>query len=109
MVTLRDVCHQVRSKNAGPFWVTIDVFFDGDESYERYKDAPALSAETIGRTFGADPAQVKRFAVDSLAVLKISYPRKSPQGGVLERDMHSGQQYVRLLDVVLDERAPSSS
>ncbi len=101
MVTLREVCHQVRSKNAGPFWVTIDVFFDGPESYARYKDAPALSAEAIGRTYGADPAQVKRFAVDSLAVLKISYPRKSPQGGVVERDMHSGQQYVRLLDAVI--------
>lgn len=108
MVTLRDVCHQVRSKNAGPFWVTIDLFFDGDESYARYKDAPALSAEAIGRTYGADPAQVKRFAVDSLAVLKISYPRKSPQGGVVERDMHSGQQYVRLLDAVLDETASSA-
>lgn len=101
MVTLRDVCHQMRSKNAGPFWVTIDVFFDGQDSYARYKDAPALSVEAISVVFGADPAQVKRFAVDSLAVLKISYPRKSPQGGVVERDMHSGQQYVRLLDAVV--------
>lgn len=101
MVTLREVCHQVRSKNAGPFWVTIDVFFDGPESYARYKDTPALSAQAIGQAYGADPVQVKRFAIDSLAVLKISYPRKSPQGGVVERDMHSGQQYVRLLDVVV--------
>lgn len=101
MITLRDVCHQVRSKNAGPFWITIDIFFDGPASYARYKDAPALSAEAIGRAYGADPAQVKCFAVDSLAVLKISYPRKSPQGGVVERDMHGGQQYVRLLDVVV--------
>lgn len=102
MVTLREVCHQVRSKNAGPFWVTIDVFFDGPESYARFKDAPALSAEAIGEAYGVDPTQVKRFAVDSLSVLKISYPRKSPQGGVVERDMHSGQQYVRLLDVLLE-------
>jgi hypothetical protein len=102
MVMLRDVCHQVRSKNAGPFWVTIDVFFDGPETYARYKDAPALSAEAIGAVYGADPTQVKRFAVDSLAVLKISYPRKTPQGGVVERDMHSGQQYVRLLDAKLE-------
>ena len=101
MVTLREVCHQVRSKNAGPFWVTIDVFFDGQESFSRYKDTPALSVEAIGRAYGADPTQVRRFAVDSLAVLKISYPRKSPQGGVVERDMHSGQQYVRLLDAVV--------
>ncbi len=101
MVTLREVCRQVRSKNAGPFWVTIDVFFDGQGSYARYKDASALSAEAIGLIYGADPGQVKRFEVDSLAVLKISSPRRSPQGGVVERDMHSGQQYVRLLDAVV--------
>jgi hypothetical protein len=35
-------------------------------------------------------------------MIKISYPRAAPQGGMVERDMHSGQQYVRLLDVELD-------
>jgi hypothetical protein len=34
-------------------------------------------------------------------VVKISYPRARPQGGACERDMHGGQQYVRLLDVEL--------
>lgn len=101
MATLREVCRHVRSKNAGPFWVTIDVFFDGGEAYARYKEAPALSSDTIAETYGVDAGQVKRFEVDSLYVLKISYPRTSPQGGVTERDMHSGQQYVRLLDLLV--------
>jgi hypothetical protein len=35
-------------------------------------------------------------------MVKISYPRATPQGGMVERDMHAGQQYVRLLDVILD-------
>ena len=103
MTTLADVCRQVRSKNAGPFWVTVDIFFDGAENFERYRDAPALSAEAIAAAYGADPAMIKRFAVEYLHILKISYPRATPQGGVVERDMHSGQQYVRLLDQVLDE------
>jgi hypothetical protein len=34
-------------------------------------------------------------------MIKISYPRTTPQGGMVERDMHSGQQYVPLLDVEL--------
>ena len=34
--------------------------------------------------------------------LKISYPRTVPQGGSQERDMHEGQQYVRLLDLELE-------
>ncbi|MDR6625880.1 DUF4387 domain-containing protein [Caulobacter segnis] len=101
MVKLHEVCRQVRSKNAGPFWVTVDLFFDGPENYARYKDASGLSADAVAKVFGVDPTLVKRFAVDTLSVVKISYPRKTPQGGAVERDMHSGQQYVRLLDTPL--------
>jgi hypothetical protein len=32
-------------------------------------------------------------------MLKISFPRKKPQGWMGERDMHAGQHYARLLDV----------
>jgi len=102
MTTLKDVCHHVRSKNAGPYWVTFDLFFDGPENFARYSQSPALGPDTFHRLFGADPALVKRFAVPSLNVVKLSYARTSPQGGEVERDMHSGQQYVRLLGVELD-------
>ncbi|WP_374469495.1 DUF4387 domain-containing protein [Phenylobacterium sp.] len=102
MTLLRDVTRDVRSKNAGPFWVTVDIFFDGPESFRRYADRPALGAQAIGKVFGVDPALVKRFPVENLEMIKISYPRKSPQGGVVERDLHAGQQFVRLLDLELD-------
>lgn len=101
MPTVNDVCRHVRSKNAGPFWVTFDLFFDGQENYEKYAEHPALGPELFQRLFGADPAQVKSFKVDSLKMVKISYGRVEPQGGVVERDMHCGQQFVRLLDVEL--------
>ena|SRR5271168_3909859 len=101
MPRLKDVCRYVRSKNAGPFWVTLDLFFDGPESYRRHHDDPALSAQAIASIYGVDPALVRRYPVETLNVLKISYPRQQPQGGALERDMHSGQQYVRLLDIEL--------
>jgi hypothetical protein len=98
---LRDVCRYVRSKNAGPFWVTVDLFFDGAESYDRHHDDPAISASAIAAIYGIDAALVKRFAVKSLSMVKISYPRATPQGGVHERDMHSGQQFVLLLELQL--------
>ncbi|MFC3077733.1 DUF4387 domain-containing protein [Phenylobacterium terrae] len=102
MARLQEVCRDLRSKNAGPFWVTIDIFFDGAESFRRYAHHPALGAEAIGKLFGVDPALVKRFPVESLEMIKISYPRRTPQGGVEERDLHAGQQFVRLLDLDLD-------
>ena len=98
---LADICRYVRSKSAGPFWVTVDLFFDGAESYAAYHDDPAISAAAIAAIYGVDAALVKRFAVKSLNMVKISYPRVTPQGGVLERDMHSGQQFVPLLELQL--------
>lgn len=102
MTTLKDVCRHIRSKNAGPYWVTVDLFFQDADAFRRHVDGAALSSENIGRIFGADPKLVRRYPVPSLHVLKISYPRGSAQGGVVERDMHCGQQYVRLLDIPVD-------
>lgn len=98
---LKDVCRYVRSKVAGPFWVTIDVMFDSTESYQKYSEDPALSAEAIAKVYRVDPASVSHYPVPSLNVLKISYPRRTAQGGVEERDLHSGQQYVYILDAEL--------
>ena len=82
--------------------MTIDLFFDGHDNYLRYSQSEALGPAAIASLYGTDPVRVKRVPVESLAMVKISYPRTSPQGGIVERDMHSGQQFVRLLDVELD-------
>ena len=101
MTRLRDVCRHIRSKQAGPFWVTMDIWFDGPESFEKYKDSDGLGPSTFEKLFGTDPDLVKKIPVPDFNLVKISYPRATPQGGMVERDMHSGQQYVRLLDVEL--------
>jgi hypothetical protein len=101
MPKVAEVCAHVRSKNAGPFWITIDLTFADRAAFDRHAEAAALQAAAIGRLYDVDVAQVKRFPVPDLCVLKISYPRRRPQGGPMERDMHGGQQYVRLLDVEL--------
>ena len=99
MARLKDICSHVRSKNAGPFWVTVDLFFDGPEAFAAWKDRPGLSAEALAAAFGATASETRRIEAPELAVIKFSYPRAAPQGGVTERDMHSGQQYVRILEL----------
>lgn len=102
MAALKDVCRHVRSKNAGPFWVTIDVFFNSDDSFTKYVDHAGLGADAIGALYGVEASLVKRFPAPRLRMVKISYPRASAQGGEVERDMHCGQQFVRLLNIELD-------
>ncbi len=99
MPKLRDVCRHIRSKNAGPYWITVDLFFANESAFNGYSDASSISAAALGELLGVDGAQIKRFAVPDLHVVKLSYPRLHPQGGAEERDMHGGQQYARLLDV----------
>jgi Domain of unknown function (DUF4387) len=106
---LRDVCSKVRSKNAGPFWITVDLFFVDEAAYRRYRDDRAIGAAAFGALYGVDPACVKRFEVDRLNVVKVSYPRPAPQGGVVERDMHAGQQFADLLDVELSGNGAASA
>ena len=101
MPKLSEICHRVRSKVAGPFWVTIDLFFDGPENYGKYHDHPAIQPEALAKIYETEPSLISIYPVESLNVVKISFPRAQSQGGVAERDLHSGQQYVYLLDVEL--------
>ena len=101
MPKLEDVCHQIRSKNAGPFWISVDLFFRDREAFDRYAGAKELQPQHLAPLFGVRPDQVGCYPVPDLAVLKISYPRRDPQGGMIERDLHGGQQYVRIVDLEL--------
>ena len=101
MPKLEDVCHQIRSKNAGPFWISVDLFFRDRAAFDRYASVKELQPENLGPLFGVRPDQVGCYPVPDLAVLKISYPRRDPQGGMIERDLHGGQQYIRIVDVEL--------
>src|SRR5258708_24943269 len=99
MAMVSDVPRNVRSRTPGAFGVAVDLFFREGELFRRYRDAPALGPELFERLCGTDPGVVKRLPVDTVRVIKISFPRAKPQGWMGERDMHAGQYYARLLDV----------
>jgi hypothetical protein len=88
--SLKDVAQYVRSKNAGPFWVTIDIFCGDQAAYERIRRAPSL--------YGVAPDAVKIFEDEPLKVVKISFPRVVAQGSARDADSHAGQYFVPLLD-----------
>mgnify|MGYP003625801758 CR=1 FL=1 len=96
---LADLDIYVRSKNAGPFWVTIDIFCGSQETYRQINECGVINATRIADLFGINFNMVRIFHVNDLNVLKISFPRPHPQGHARDRDQHSGQYFVRLLDL----------
>jgi hypothetical protein len=95
-IQLRDLARHVRSKNAGPFWVTIDVFCGNESIYSRVVHSRVTDPSTIEELYGAKRDDIQVFGLPDLHVIKISFPRTVVQGSLEDRDLHAGQQYVPL-------------
>ncbi|UZD90405.1 DUF4387 domain-containing protein [Cognatishimia activa] len=94
MTKLSDIAKKIRSKNAGPFWLTIDVFCDTAEAYQKVVNT--LDVTRLADVLQADPATLKRFEISDLNVVKISIPRPAIQGTRQDRDMH-GASFANIL------------
>jgi hypothetical protein len=95
--TLTQLATLVRAKNAGPFWLTLDVFLDTDEDYQRA--ARVVTKDVIGRLYRTDPGAVRLYLLPKIRVIKASFPRPLVQGSFADRDMHAGQQHIPLADL----------
>lgn len=94
MATLADKVLKVRSKNAGPFWVTVDIFCGSADAFAHV--VPRLDDTYLARLCGTTPQLLKRFDIADLHVVKLSFPRPVVQGAAADRDMH-GAQWAALL------------
>ena len=97
MSTLGEKVSRIRSKNAGPFWITIDIFCGKNEVYEDV--CVNLDNSKIANLLRVKGQDLKRFDIEQLNVIKFSFPRKIPQGHILDRDMHGAQIAVLLSEM----------
>jgi hypothetical protein len=95
-LTLGEIASEVRSKNAGPFWITLDVFFTSEPNYLLVVNSGALSSQAIASLYQVDPVTVKYFEVPAILAVKVSFPRPITAGSFEDRDLHAGQQHVPL-------------
>ncbi|OPG09473.1 DUF4387 domain-containing protein [Microbispora sp. GKU 823] len=99
--TIGDLASLVRSKNAGPFWLTIDVFCDSN-SYPVLAREDVINAERVSRAYQIEPTEVDIYRVPDLEVIKVSFPRPTRQATPTDRDLHGGQQYVPLAQLPVE-------
>lgn len=99
--TLRDHIGSVRSKNAGPFVVSFDLFFEAVEDYRAVVDSGRLTPEAVARVYGLEPGEVRVSPFEPALAIKIAIPREVPGGGPGDTDVAGGQQFVPLLALEL--------
>jgi hypothetical protein len=96
---LQDLLASARSKNAGPFSVTIDLFFNDADGFADVCQRKLINKELVGKLYSLPPEQVKIFEFEPALAIKISMPRLVPGGAPGDVDVAGGQQFVPLLDV----------
>jgi hypothetical protein len=100
--TLAETAKLVRSKNAGPFWLTFDVMFEDEDTYRRVRDQRILTPEVVGPLYQLAREQVQVFAHDRALAVKVSIPRAHSSGSPFDTDVFGGQQYAPLLDLTVE-------
>lgn len=108
-LTLGDAAQILRSKNAGPYEITLDILFDRASIYNIIKDSNFLTPALIAELYGLEEEQVIWCGFfDQALGFKATVPRMrrgvpTPSGGFMEDDVHGSQKYVGLMNVALPE------
>ena len=103
MATIADLAVLVRSKNAGPFWLTIDIMFDDEGKYRRVRDSEMITRDGIAQMFGRNPDDIIVVNHDVALAIKVSFPRPQSSGSKYDSDVYGGQQYAPLLSLAVPD------
>ena len=101
MTRLGDLDIKIRSKNAGPFWITADIFCQTRPVYDRL--CAGITEHLIAACLDVPADSIMRFDINKLYVLKFSIPRPDIQGSRTDRDMHGAQLALRLAEIEIKD------
>ena len=97
---LYDLAQVVRSKNAGPFTLTVDLMFAVREEFERALQARDFTPERIGEMYGADPARVRIIPFERVLTIKVTLPRPGASSGAPgDTDVYGCGQHFPLANI----------
>lgn len=102
-VGLPDLCTAIRSKQAGPYRLTLDVIFKTDDIYQQVKASDQIDKEMIAGRYRIQEDQITQLVFyDPGRALKISMIRPKVAGDPGDGDVYGCQQHAPLLGIELD-------
>jgi len=94
---LDETARVIRSKNAGPFMLTIDIFFDSDDGYARAKNSHLLKPSGVADAYGLPVEAIKGvWWDDRVRAAKVSMQRWSSSADPFCGDMFGAHLHVPL-------------
>jgi hypothetical protein len=93
---LGDVAAVCRSKNAGPFLITLDILFEEPNTFQIARRE--LTPDVFAKLYRVSAAAVRVTAWDEFRVLKATLPRHIAGGSPGDSDVYGCQQHAPLLE-----------
>ena len=102
-VNLIDIASVIRSKNAGPYELTLDIIFSSRDWYEKVTAAKGIDRALISRLYQVKETDILELVeFEPAAAIKITMRRPRVAGDVGETDVYGAQQHAPLLGIILD-------
>lgn len=92
-----DMAKLIRSKNASPFSLTIDILFENKAYYERVKNHNEFNENLIANLYKLDKHEIDIFYCDPILAIKISFDRPVVAGDIGDSDVFGGQQHSSMV------------
>lgn len=92
----------LRSKNAGPLWLTMDLGFEDKATLMKLLSSGVLNTATIAGLYGVPEDTVKIIPYPVVNAIKITIPRSVPSGALTDSDIYGCQQHMALANLEVD-------
>ncbi len=101
MKRLIDYTKILRSKNAGPLFITFDLIFDTTNSYDEVKKL--LTKEMVSKAYDVPCDVIDFIFYDVVNSMKITFPRKNVSGSLKDNDIYGCQQHMPLANILIGD------
>ena len=98
-IALKDVASVIRSKNAGPFELTLDILLKEKEMFDKIRAADIINKKTIAALYRVPEEDVISIVYfPNAKAVKATLVRPLPSGALGERDVYGAQQHAPLMN-----------
>lgn len=102
-IKLVDIASVIRSKNSGPYELTLDIVFKEWDMFYKVIKSKQFNKQLIAKLYSINEENVMDI-VEFLPAkaIKATMKRKIASGSAGETDVYGAQQHAPLLDIVFD-------
>ena len=100
---LKDVANVIRSKNAGPYELTLDVLLKDESIFTKLRQADIINKKTVAALYRIPEQDVLSIVYfpNALAI-EATIVRPLPSGAMGERDVYGAQQHAPLVNFAFE-------